>query len=90
MRKECLQALHQGHRGIVEMKLRAQSSMYQIELKKETEDHVMRCEPCQNVNRSQQKESAIPILIPNRPWNKLGVDIFSQGGKWYLLIADYY
>ena len=50
----------------------------------------MRWEPCQIVNRSQQKGWAIPIEIPSRPWQKLGVDIFFQGGKCYLLIADYY
>ena len=90
IRKECLQALHQGHPSIVKMKLRAQSSMYWIGLNKEIENHVMRCEPCQTMSRSQQKEPAITMEIPNRPWQRLGVDIFFQGGKWYLLIADYY
>ena len=28
--------------------------------------------------------------IPNRPWQKLVADLFFQGGKWYLLICDYY
>ena len=43
MRKECLQVLHQGHSGIVKMKLTAQSSMHWIGLNKEIENHVMRC-----------------------------------------------
>ena len=50
----------------------------------------MRCEPCQTICRLQQKEPAISMKIPNRPWQRLGVDIFFQGAKWYLLIADYY
>ena len=37
----CLQALHQGHPGIVKMKLRAQTSMYWLGLNKEIENHVM-------------------------------------------------
>ena len=76
--------------GIAKMKLRAQSSMYRIGLNKEIENHVMRCGPCQTICRSQQKEPAIPMEIPNRSWQRLGVDIFFQGGKCYLLIADYY
>ena len=88
MRKECLQDLYQGHPDIVKMKLIAQSHLYWIGLHKDIENHVMRCEPCQAVNRSQQKEPVIPIGIPNRPWPKLEVDIFFQGGKWYVLIAD--
>ena len=68
MGKECLQALHQGHPGNVNMKLRVQSSMYWIGLKKEIENHVMRCGPCPDQeSRSQQKEPAIPMEIPNRP-----------------------
>ena len=72
------------------MNLRAQSSMYCIDLNKEIGNHVMRCELCQTISRSQQKETAIPMEIPNRPWQRLGIDIFFQGGKWYLLIADCY
>ena len=67
IRKECLQALHQVHPGIVKMKLRAQSSMYWVGLNKEIENHVMRCEPCQTISRSQQKEPEIPMEIPKRP-----------------------
>ena len=44
----------------------------------------------QTISKSQQKEPAIAMEIPNRPWQRLGVDIFFQGGKWYLWIADYY
>ena len=75
MRKECLQAIHQGDPGIVKMKLkRAQSGMYCIGLNKEIEHHVMRC-------KSQQKEPAIPMKIPNGPWKKLGIDLFFIGSK---------
>ena len=90
MRKACLNLLHEGHPGIVKMKLRAQTSVYWIGLNKEIEDHILRCEPCQINSRSQSKEPVIPVEIPNRPWQKLGADLFFQGGKWYLLICDYY
>ena len=72
------------------MKRRAQTSVYWIGLNKEIEDHILRCEPCQINSKSQSKEPVIPIEIPNRPWQKLGADLFFQGGKWYLLICDYY
>ena len=58
------------------MKLRAQSNLYWIGLNKEIENYVIRCEPCQTISRSQQKEPAIAMEIPNRPWQRLGVDIF--------------
>ena len=59
-------------------------------LNKEIENQVMRCEPCHIIGRALQEEPVIPIEIPNRIWQRLGIDIFFQGGKWYLLIADYY
>ena len=90
MCKTCLNLLHEGHPGIVKMKLRAQTSVYWIGLNKEIEDHILRCEPCQINSRSQSKEPVIHVEIPNRPWQKLGADLFFQGGKWYLLICDYY
>ena len=32
--------------------------------------------PCQTVARSQQKELAIPIEVPFRPWQKIVMDLF--------------
>ena len=90
MHKACHNLLHECHPGIVKMKLRAQTSVYWIGLNKEIEDHILRCEPFQINSKSQSKEPVIPIEIPNRPWQKLGTDLFFQGGKWYLLICDHY
>ena len=90
MCKACLNLLHEGHPGIVKMKLRAQTSVCWIGLNKEIEDHILRCEPCQINSKSQSKEPVIPMEIPNRPWQKLGADLLFQGGRWYLLICDYY
>ena len=90
MHKACLNLLNEGHPGIVKMKLTAQTSVYWIVLNKEIEDHILRCEPCQINSKPQSKELVIPVEIPNRPWPKLGTDLFFQGGKWYLLICDYY
>ena len=47
LKKGWLKALHQGHPGVVKMKLRAQTSMYWLGLSKEIENYVMHCEPCQ-------------------------------------------
>ena len=90
MNKACLNLLHEGHPGIVKMKLRAQPSVYRIGFNKEIYDYILRCKPCQINSKSQSKEPVIPIEILNRPWQKLGADLFFQGGKWYLLICDYY
>ena len=58
MCKACLNLLHEGHPGIVKMKLRAQTSVYWIGLNKEIEDHILRCEPCQINSKSQSKRTS--------------------------------
>ena len=50
----------------------------------------MHCEPCQVLSRSQQKEPAIPMDIPSRPWQKLCVDLFQHNSLWYIIVADYH
>ena len=51
---------------------------------------MLHCVPCQTHSRSQQKEPAIPVEVPSRPWQKLGMDLFLQDSHWYVIIADYY
>ena len=43
----CLKAHHQGHPGVVKMKLRTQTSMHWLGFNREIENYVMHCEPCQ-------------------------------------------
>ena len=50
----------------------------------------MHYEPYQISSRSQQKEPAIPMEIPSRPWQKLGADLFLHDSFWYIIVADYY
>ena len=89
VRSCCLKTLHQGHPGITKMRLRAQTSMYWIGIGKQIEYHMLHCEPCQIQGRLQQKEPAIPVEVPSRPWQKLGMDLFFQGCHCYVIIADY-
>ena len=42
--------------------------MYWLGINKENDNHVIQCEPCQAVGRSQQQEPAIPMKIPSKPW----------------------
>ena len=42
------------------------------------------------ISNSQQKEPVIPIELPSRLWKVLGMDIFVQGNKYYLLVVHYF
>ena len=90
LRKSCMESLHRGHPSMLKMCLRAKQSLYWPGINEEIRNKEENCIPCQTVARSQQKEPAIPIEVPFRPWQKLGMDLFFCKGKWYLLVCDYY
>ena len=89
IREQALASLHIGHPGMLKMKLRAQQSMYWLGINKDIENHVMSCDPCQVNGRSQQKEPIIPFEVPNRPWQRIGIDLFHHNKGWYVILADY-
>ena len=72
------------------MTLRAQSSMFWPGIGKQIAEYIHSYAPCQTISNSQQKEPAIPMEVPVRPWKILGMDFFMHRSNWYLLIADYY
>ena len=90
LRNSCMELLHRGHPGMSKMQLRAKPSLYWPGINEEIRNKVENCIPCQTVARSQQKQPAIPIEVPFRPLQKLGMDLFFCKGKWYLLVCDYY
>jgi hypothetical protein len=45
---------------------------------------------CAKFRRNNQREPLMPHPIPNRPWSKLGADIFSHDGRDYLIVVDYF
>ena len=42
------------------------------------------------MQRTQQKESLIPHEIPDRPWSKVGVDLFTYRSNEVLVTVDYF
>ena len=88
IREQALAALHIRHPGMLKMKLRVQQSMYWLGINKDIENHVMSCDPCQVNGRSQQKEPITPFEVPNRPWKRVGIDLFHHNNSWCVNVAD--
>ena len=89
LQKETLERLHQGHQGVERCRLLAQNSVWWPGLYRDIQDTVSNCPVCAKLQRPN-KEPLIPSVLPERPWQKLGSDLFELQGKHYLVLVDYF
>ena len=90
MREGILKQLHKSHLGMDKCKARAYESLYWPNMSRDIEQEVANCAVCATYRRKNEKQPLMPHGIPERPWAKLGADIFEFGGHDYLLVVDYY
>lgn len=85
---DVLARLHEGHQGIVKCKARACQSVWWPGLGQQINKMVLKCRTCLQERRSHS-EPLMSSDWPERPWEKLGADLFELEGKTYLLVVDY-
>ena len=90
MRAEMLQKLHEGHLGMEKCKARAQEVMYWPNMTRDIDDMVAKCTTCAMFRKQNQKQPMIPHEMSERPWAKLGADIFTFKEHDYLIDVDYF
>ena len=64
--------------------------MYWPAMSSEVKDFIVKCDICRSVDNKQQKETLISHDVPDRPWAKVGVDLFTFNQTNYLIIVDYF
>ena len=91
LRAEILIKLHlDRHLGMDKCKAKARECLYRPNMSADIEDTVNKCATCATFKRQNIKEPMIPHPVPDRPWLKLGADIFEFKGRDYLLVVDYF
>ena len=45
---------------------------------------------CQKYKPTTAKEPMVPTVLPDRPWQMLGVDLLDFNGQQYMVVVDYY
>lgn len=90
LRKQMLEKLHEGHMSIEKTKNRARQIFYWPRLAADIEDFIKKCKICERYARKNCKETLKPYELPNRPWERVGADIFSYGNNSYLVMMDAY
>ena len=90
LRREMMNRLHYAHSGVVSSLSRARESMYWPGISSEVRQFIERCDVCRAFDQEQPKETFMAHEIPDRPWAKVGTDLFSYEGRNYLICVDYY
>ena len=90
MRGEMLSRLHEGHMGIDKCRARAHEIRYWPNMSADIEETVAQCATCATFRRQNNKQPMIPHEIPDRPWAKVGADIFSFKDHDYLVVVGYF
>ena len=90
MHKAMLEQIHKGHLGIEKCKRRARDVLYWPRINLDIETMVQSCPACIGNQRKQQAEPMKPHKVPDRPWEKVGVDLFTIDGRDYVAMVDYY
>ncbi|XP_064470230.1 uncharacterized protein K02A2.6-like [Ornithodoros turicata] len=89
LRPSVLSSLHDGHEGIVKCKRRAKESCWWPGISHDIVDMVEKCVSCMK-QRLPRSQPLISTPFPDRPWQRVAMDLFYANGKNYLLVTDYY
>ena len=90
MRGEMLSRLYEGHLGIEKCRARAREIMYWPNMSADIEETVSQCATTNTFRRQNNKQPMSPHEIPDRPWAKVGADIFSFKDHNYLVVVEYF
>ncbi|CAK1583539.1 unnamed protein product [Parnassius mnemosyne] len=90
LRKDLLNKIHVGHVGLQKCQLRARETVFWPGINNDLKNLISNCSICLTYRKHNQKEEMQPHEIPDRPWAKVGTDLFQIKGVDYLLLVDYY
>ncbi|XP_061906727.1 uncharacterized protein K02A2.6-like isoform X2 [Entelurus aequoreus] len=89
LRGEVLQQLHSGHQGVVKCRARARQAVWWPGLSSHIRQMVENCNTCSQ-HRAEQREPLLTTAVQERPWQRVGTDLFFWKNSTYLLVVDYF
>lgn len=90
MRSEMKKDIHQSHLGVSGCTRRAREVLFWPGMSGEIQEYISQCEFCRRYEISEPKETLMSHEVPERPWEKVGVDSFELKGRDYLVTVDYF
>ena len=90
LQSKMLEVIHHGHQGITKCNERAKEAVWWFGIGRDIKSIVGRCEECQMKKAAQRREPLISSPLPERPWDRIGIDLLDFKGKTFLVAMDYY
>ena len=90
MRDMVLSKIHEGHMGINKSRERANMSVFWPGINGDIQKTIRDCEFCQVHRPSQKHEPLIVTPQPQRPWQKIAVDLCEVKKEKYMVMMDYF
>ena len=87
---QTLDQIHSIDIGIEKTQLLARESVYWINMNVYIEHVVKQCAICFKYQQMQPSEKALHYIVPCRPWEVVGADVFVINNKTHLCIVDYH
>ena len=82
--------VHSSHLGIEGCLRRARECLFWPNMNADLKAYISACSICRSRETSQQRETLVHHGVPDRPWAKVGTDLFSISDTSYLIVVDYY
>jgi len=90
MRPRMKERVHSSHIGVNGCLRTARECMYWPGMTAELKEYISQCETCSKYEVRQQRQSLMSHEITDRPWEKVGTDLYNIDGKEYLIVVDYF
>ena len=90
LRPSIKRKLHSAHLGRDSMLRRARGTVYWPSMASDTKQIADICEKCQEMKPRNSPEPLKQHSDGDKPWKKIGLDLFEIVGKHYLAVVDYY
>jgi len=90
LRAEVLERIHTGHQGRERCKRLARSAVFWPRINQDIDMIVDKCLECLKQRNNPPRDSLRSHTLPNRAWQKIGIDMFSFAGKRHQIIVDYF
>ena len=90
MRQDLLVKVHAGHSGINSCLRIARDLIFWPGMSNDIREYLTTCDICASNPTIRAPEPIYSHVVPDRPWEKVGTDLFCIDGRNYLVIVDYF